>query len=204
MVLVAALTAGETSWAHERLGSAIQHRVGVVAGSRDVDVTIELTFFEVASRHEREHMDADGDGRVSHGEIVRYLREGSPEWDAALAMRLDGRPVALMPLAPPVLDLLGSSQVGPGHHRLTLRWFARRPEALRPGSIIELEERLWPGSDVLPVLEATGQGGFRLEALRQEPAGRGAAPSDITHRLSVRVTEVPPDRTADSKVTIHP
>lgn len=188
---------------HERLGAAIQHRVGVVVGPRDIDVTLELTFFEVASRHEREHMDTDGDGRVSHGEIVRYLRDGAPEWEGGLVMRLDGRPVPLMMLAPPALDMLGNSRVGPGHHRLTLRWFARRPEALRSGAVIELNERLWPGGDVLPVLEASGQGGFRLESLR-DPPGRGADLSDVTRRFSVRVTEVPPDRTADPTVSIQP
>lgn len=149
---------------HEVLAQYLQHRVAVTLGARHVDVTVELTFFEDGSAHEREHMDADGDGRLSRAETDAWLRQLEPRLAGAITLRLDGRPVALIPLRAPELDLLGDERVGRSHHRLTLFFFAPTPVDLVPGAEVVVEDRLWPKSRAVVVLQVEGRDGARLEA----------------------------------------
>jgi hypothetical protein len=150
---------------HEVLTTYIQHRVGVVVAARYLDVTVELTFFEDGSEHEREHMDADGDGRLSRAETDAWLRQLEPRLAEAIKLRVDGRPVALIPLRAPELDLLGDWRVGRGHHRLTLFFFASTPPTWRPGAEVVVEDRLWPKVRALVALQVEGRDGARLEAV---------------------------------------
>jgi hypothetical protein len=150
---------------HEVLAQYLQHRVAVTLGARHVDVSVELTFFEDGSEHEREHMDADGDGRLSRAETDAWLRQLEPRLAEAITLRVDGRPVALIPLRAPELDLLGDWRVGRGHHRLTLFFFASTPADLAAGAEVVVEDRLWPKVRALVALQVEGRDGARLEAV---------------------------------------
>jgi hypothetical protein len=151
--------------AHEVLVQYLQHRVALTLGARHVDVTVELTFFEDGSEHEREHMDANGDGRLSRAETDAWLRQLEPRLAEAITLRVDGRPVSLIPLRAPELDLLGDWRVGRGHHRLTLFFFASTPADLAPGAEVVVEDRLWPKVRALVALRVEGRDGARLEAV---------------------------------------
>jgi hypothetical protein len=154
-----------SGFAHDLFAAYIQHRVAVTLGAKHVDVTVQLTFFEDGSEHERAHLDADGNGRISRAEIEAYLREFESRLAQAVGLRAGGQAVALLPLYPPAIDLLGNDRVGRGHHRLTLHFFAPTPVELAPGMEMVVEDRLWPGTRALGLIQAEGRDGCRLEAI---------------------------------------
>jgi hypothetical protein len=159
-----------TGVGHDLFTEYVQHRVTLTVGARHIDVTVQLTFFEDGSAHERAHMDTDADGRVSRAEIERYLTDIEGTSASALRLRIDGKPIVPNPLYPPTLDLLGNDRVGRGHHRLTLHFFARTPDDFPPGTELVVEDRLWPGLRALGALQVEGLDGARLEAhLTEDP-----------------------------------
>lgn len=151
--------------AHDLFTAYIQHRVAVTMGVQHVDVTVQLTFFEEGSAHEREHMDANNDGRISRAEIDAYLRELEPMLAKGASLRIGERAAPLIPLHTAELDLLGQDRVGRGHHRLTVYYFAPTPAQLAAGAEIIVEDRLWPKARALGSIQAEGKDGCRLEAL---------------------------------------
>ena len=157
--------------AHDLFAAYVQHRVAVTVASKHVDVTIQLTFFEDGSEHERRHMDANGDGRVSRAEVETYLKNAEPDLARAVKLRVGGQPLELVALYAPQLDLLGNDGVGRGHHQLTLHFFVPTPKDLAVGTELTVEDRLWPAGRALGALEVEGKDGCRLEAVpRSDPA----------------------------------
>lgn len=160
-----------TASAHDLFTAYIQHRVAIEVGAKHLDVTLQLTFFEDSSEHEREHLDTNHDGRVSRAEIESGLKAAAPEFAKAVKLRVAGQPVELTPLFDPALDLLGNDRVGRGHHQLTLRFFAPMPADLAAGAEIVVEDRLWSETRALGAVQAEGEDGWRLEAVaRGDPA----------------------------------
>lgn len=151
--------------AHNSLAGCIQHRIEVTGGAQYLDVTVQLTFFEEVSAHERGDMDTDQDGRVSRAEESAYLKELEPVLSKAVGLRLNGQQVALITLYPAEMDLLGNDRVGPVRHQLTLHYFARTPLDVASGAELVVEDRLWPGVRAMGSLQAQGKDDWRLEAL---------------------------------------
>lgn len=171
LLVSAGLSFAATGSAHDLFTAYIQHRVAITVGAKHVDVTLQLTFFEDSSEHEREHLDTNGDGRVSRAEVEASLREAGPKFAQAVKLRVAGKPVDLTPLFAPELDLLGNDRVGRGHHCLTLHFFAPTPADLAAGTELVVEDRLWPGARALGAVQAKGKDGCRLEAVsRSDPA----------------------------------
>lgn len=162
------IAASPSLQAHDLFAAYIQHRVGISMGARHIDVTVQLTFFEEGSEHERTHMDANRDGRISRAESDAYLQTLEPKLAKAVTLQIGGRPVTLIPLRTPELDLLGQDGVGRGHHRLVVYYFAPVPQQLSPGMEILVENRLWPEARALGSMQVEGKEGCRLEAV---PAG---------------------------------
>lgn len=173
-VLVFTALLGETTvgWGHDLFNAYIQHRVALTAGRQHLDVTVVLTFFEDSSEHERGHMDANGDGKITRTEIEAYVRAFEPGWFKAVKLRQDDRSIALTPLREPEVDLLGNDKVGRGHHQLTLFFFASTPPELYVGAELIIENRLWPDARALASLHVEGRDGIRIEIV---------APTDPVH-----------------------
>ncbi len=150
--------------AHDFFAGYIQHRVEVVVGARNVDVTVQLTFFEEGSEHEREHMDTNGDGRLSLAETGAYRKALAPGLTPLVRLRIGDTSVALAELYAPDLDLLDNDRVGPGHHQLTLHLFGSTPAKLATGAEIVVEDRLWPAVRALGAIQVRGKDECRLEA----------------------------------------
>jgi hypothetical protein len=167
LVLLMGIFAGfaSSTEAHDVFTGYVQHRVMVSVGAKYMDVTVQLTFFEEGSNHERKHIDANQDGRLSRAEIDQYLRELDPKLARLVTLRIGGRPVVLTPLRATELDLLGQERVVRGHHRLTLYYFASTPEQLASNTELMVEDRLWPDSRALGSIQVEGKDGCRLEAL---------------------------------------
>lgn len=166
--------------AHDTLASYIQHQVILSLSAEHLDLTVHLTFFEDGSEHEREHMDANHDGQLSRAETEAYLKQLEPKLADTLKLRVAGKPVDLVLLREPELDLLGHSRTGRWHHRLSLYFFAPRPPGLAPGAELVVEDRLWPATRAVGLLQVEGRDGARLEAapLRDSllpPARKGEA-----------------------------
>ena len=175
--LIAGLMIGgpHGSAAHEQLATFVQHRIHLTVGERYIDLILDLTFFEEWSAQERRAMDADGDGRITRSESESYLKKLAPALAQQLKLRVAGRELDLVPLYDPELDLLGSSQTGPAHHRLRLWFFGSTPATLRAGDEIVVEDRLWPQAKALGTLQLEGRDGCTLEAAT--PGDPGLAPA---------------------------
>lgn len=173
--------------AHDLFAAYIQHRVAISMGARHVDVTVQLTFFEEGSEHERAHMDANHDGRISRTERDAYLQALEPRLAKAVILQMGGRPVTLIPLRTPELDLLDQDGVGRGHHRLVIYYFAPVPKELSPGMEIMVEDRLWPEARALGSIQVEGKDGCRLEAVPASdpvfPPAKGAEARIFKARL---------------------
>jgi hypothetical protein len=128
---------------HEAFSQYIWHRAQISVNAKHVDVTLELTFFEVWSTRERRRMDANRDGRVQRSELDQYTTQLRATVQTAMSLRIGGECATLIPLYDPEISLLGSDIVEGGHHQLTLRFFAPLPDKFAVGSAISLEERLW-------------------------------------------------------------
>jgi hypothetical protein len=175
LILLIFLGTPLSTFGHGVLGRFVRSRTQISAGARNLDVKVELTFFEEWSARERAQMDADGDGRLSSAESTAYVKLQEHALAEALALTVDGQKVNLALLNTPELDLLSDHNVGPAHHRLVLVYFAASPVQLRAGSQLVIEERLWPGAPALRSLEVSGTDGYRL--------GPGAASDAIVEPL---------------------
>lgn len=189
--LLICLGMATTALGHDLFAAYIQHRVILTVGARHSDVTVQLTFFEDGSEHEREHMDTDGDGRVSHKEVSRYLAGIEESSARAVTLRVGERPMVMTPLYAPQLDLLGNDHLGRGHHRLTLFFFAPTPDNLVSGTELTIENRLWPGVRALTSLRVEGRDGARLEALPVDDPIQPPAPEGTAREFRSRLL-VPP------------
>jgi len=188
------------SAAHEQLAACVQHRIHLTVGQRYIDLTLDLTFFEEWSAQERRAMDGDGNGRITRSESEAYLKRLAPALAQELKLRVAGRELDLAPLYEPELDLLGSSQTGPAHHRLRLWFFGSTPPALRAGDEIVVEDRLWPQAKALGTLQAEGRDGFALEA--SGPGDPGFAPARpgearLFHARCLKAPLIKPGRPAE-------
>jgi len=178
--------------AHEQLAACVQHRIELSVGQRYIDLTLDLMFFEEWSARERRAMDADGDGRITRSESESYLKGLAPAIAQQLRLRVAGRKLDLVALYAPELDLLGSSQTGPAHHRLRLWFFAPTPPALRPGDEIVIEDRLWPQAEAFGTLRVQGHDGFAWEVSETGEPGGAAAGAGQTRSFHARCLKAPP------------
>lgn len=155
--------------AHPSLRNYVQHRAVITVGATNIDVTLDLTFYENASAIERARMDANHDGRISRAEVEAYL--AGRAFDDGLTLMLDDTPLDLVPLADPKLDLTGDTRVHPHTHGVRLSYFARTPQWLAPGGVLALTDRLWLSTAALRSIEISGTGGFRFSSIPVREAG---------------------------------
>jgi hypothetical protein len=191
-LVIALFLAGTVlSWPHDLFNAYVQHRVALVISSAHLDVTVVLTFFEDSSEHEREHMDTNGDGRVSRAELDAYVQTYERAWSQAMVLRVGEDRWSLIPLREPVVDLLGNDRVGRGHHRLTLHFFLPTPPELQAGVEVVIESRLWPETRALGALQVEGRDGFQLQSLAPADPVHPPVRANKPREFKVRIVAVP-------------
>ncbi|MGQ9652186.1 MAG: hypothetical protein ACUVXJ_18980 [Phycisphaerae bacterium] len=164
LLVAATLWTASDASAHAVLMTFIRHDAKISIGRRNIDVTIELTFHEYPSLAERRRMDRNHDEAITETEIKGYLDSMVDLFRGALTLTVDDRPLQVIPLYDPKIDLLDAPNVAPAHHALRLSWFARTPPWLRAGSRIRAQYRLWPEAPRIDVFSAIAEDGFRLVA----------------------------------------
>lgn len=184
--------------AHELFTAYVQHQVHLSVGARHIDLTLDLTFFEQWSARERQVMDANRNGSISRSELEAYLRQLAPTLAQQVKLRAAGRELELVPLYEPEADLLGQDQIGPGHHRLRLCFFAATPPTLRANEDLIVEDGLWPEAKMLGTPQAEGRDGCDLEATISISTGLVPSPPDHARRFSFRCAR-PPDRANEAR-----
>lgn len=203
LVWLSSLASLPPAHGHEVFTGFVQHQLRLVAGARHLDVTLDLTFFEDGSEHEREHLDADGDGRIRRPEIDAYLRQLEPALPEKVRLVVAGQRVPLLSLDAPRLDLLGNDRTGRGHHRLSVFLFAPTPAGLKPGDEVVIEDRLWPDLRALGALAVEGKDGARFEVRAPaDPFFPPARPGEA-RRFTARLLQ-PPRMPVPSPPTIVP
>ncbi len=168
------------------LGSCVQHTVQLAVGAQHIDVILDLTFFEEWSASERAAMDADGNGAITRPEQEAYLKRIGAGLGKQVKLFVAGRELPLAPLYDSEIDLLGTSRVGPAHHRLRLFFFGTTPADLRAGDEIVVQDKLWPAAQMLATPRAEGRDGCRLATGLPADAellpGRAGQPRRITFK----------------------
>lgn len=195
MAAAALLSAAPPARAHPELMAFVQHRARIEAGPRHIDVTLELTFFELRSMAEKRRMDRDRDGRVSAAEADAFRAEIGRIAAESVRLTIDGRAADLVPLYAPELDLMGVFEIAPAHHVLRLFFFARTPDWFVPSSRLVLEEALWPNVPSVDSFTATGAGGVQLVA---ESEAFGGAPVADVRRWAARYAGKSPRQAVSS------
>jgi len=162
------IATGAVTWAasdahaHAILMTFIRHEAKVVVGPRNIDITVELTFYEYPSLGERRRMDRDHDEAITTAELSVYMAGLAETLRDSVTLSVDDRPLTVVPLYDPQIDLLEVPKVAPSHHILRLFCFARTPDWLRAGSRIRIEDKLWPDAPRIDVLDAGGKDGVRV------------------------------------------
>lgn len=204
MVWLSSLLSLPPAHGHEVFAGFVQHQVRLVAGARHLDVTLDLTFFEDGSEHEREHLDADGDGRIRRPELDAYLRQLEPTLPEKVRLVVAGQRVPLLSLNTPRLDLLGNDRTGRGHHRLSVFLFAPTPAGLLPGAEVVIEDRLWPDLRALGTLAVEGKDGARFEVRPPaDPFFPPARPGQA-RQFTARCLQPPRISLPSSSTIVHP
>ena len=192
VALGASLIAIRPADAHAVTMTYARHDLRVTVSPENIDITVELTFFEMPSLSERRRMDRDRSGVISADERGRYLAELAGRLDDAVTLTVDGRPVEVMPLYGPEIDLLDVAEVAPAHHVLRLYTFARTPAGLKADSVIVVKDMLWPNVPALRSAEVAGKKGITAGI----EGDVGVESLTATDTLTVRCVSMPPNRQA--------
>ena len=154
--------------AHPELTTSVRHRAQLVVGPKNVDVTVELTLGEVPAFAERLLMDGNRNGTVDEQEVQAYLDEHSETLQQAVSLMVAGKPVELLFLYDPEIEL-GSEQTAVAAHLVVrLFYFARTPGELKAGDELVLADRLWSHSPSLVSFHAVGDNGVEIAAEKSE------------------------------------
>ncbi|MHC4474735.1 MAG: DUF4258 domain-containing protein [Planctomycetota bacterium] len=148
-------------WAHSALDDCIHHRINLKADSNNVDITVELFFHAHRSQEERCLMDDDLDNHITRGEIREYLNSRKEQFRKGIGLSIDGRPLRVIRLYRPDLELHNVRSTRDHPHSLRLYYFARTPKWLKPDSVITLEDNLWPRAPAICSLFVQSKGTFR-------------------------------------------
>jgi hypothetical protein len=192
LLIAATLWTASDASAHAILMTFIRHDAKISVGPRNIDIVLELTFHEYPSLAERRRMDRNHDEAITEAEIRDYLDGLSDSLRDALTLTVDDRPLQVISLYDPQVDLLDAMNVAPAHHVLRLSWFARTPPWLQAGSRIRAQYRLWPEAPRIDVLSASGDDGFRviLDDLNNPVSSPETAGGPREIRLSCRAVPV--------------
>jgi len=179
-LLVMFLAAPPLALAHESFEAYVRHDALITARPSNLDIQIDLTFYRTPSLEERRGMDGNGDGRITSAEVKDYLAEIAASVRERIALRVDGRSVALVPMYEPEVDLLGQDSPTPHPHVMRILLFARTPDWLAEGSVIALEDGLWAEKPSIRSFFGVGEDGIEIatnvegNSLRVVAADRGA------------------------------
>jgi hypothetical protein len=192
MILAIYIVRPVSVFAHAALGRFLEHRVTLSVGPSFIDIEIELMFYADRSMAERRQMDTNRDWAITNAEIGAYRAKLSETLENQLRLTVDGWPVDLVPLYRPELDLMGVDRITPSPHVLRLYCFARTPDWLKSGSVIALEDSLWPRTPGLYFFDITGKDGIRMEAAQAPEAQVTEVGNPANRLLHARCLAVPP------------
>lgn len=174
-------------YSHQPFAAYIHHQAELRVTPRTVDIELELTFHNALALSERTILDADGDGQISRAETVQYLETRADEFARPLLVFIDRRPVSVIPLYEPRLDLLADTRAAPTPLILRLYFFSRVPEHLGSAWTVEVDDRLFPHEPAVCVWNCTAADGIQLA---DEPrtamllsADSGATPRRVELRI---------------------
>ncbi len=149
-----------TAFAHPELGNYLQHRIILTAHADRVDLAIEVSFDGERSLRERESIDSDKSGTFSRPEREAYLHRIQAEAEQRIRLAINDKPVRLVPLYAPELDLFDSRDLEPHPHLLRLSYFA--PVTCAPGDVVTIDDTLWPDYPAIMLAEPGGGEGLKL------------------------------------------
>jgi len=131
-------------FSHPPFPAYIQHQTGIYIGSQNIDIELELTFFNTVALRERNDMDADDDGQISREETIHYLKAHEEGFLDSLRLRINQQSLPIVSLYEPEMDLLADTRTAPSPFLIRLYYFSHTPQELASGGTVELDDRLFP------------------------------------------------------------
>lgn len=194
LLLIPAATTPRAS-AHPALAALVSHELRFDFGPTNLDLTLDLTFHEAASYAERRRMDRNRNGRLETEEVRQYLHDLCPDLELGLSLELASasprssspRPIPLVLLHNPEIDLRDQPVVALATHVLRLRFFARTPPQLRPGCHLNLVNHLWDHLPATRTFTVSQPGAFAIESDPPPPPSATSASLSASNPVPSRV-----------------
>jgi hypothetical protein len=120
----------------------IDHLAYIEAASSFVNIEVVLHFHEVPSQQSRSsRMDANGDGRITSAELDLYCSTVDLKLLRRFILRIGSKPVPLVSLYRPEVDLLGDDRVQQAPHLLRIFLTASLPSNASEAALVRFEDR---------------------------------------------------------------
>lgn len=145
------LLVAQAASAHPELGDYLQHRIAIEAKGDHLNLTVEITFDAGRSQEERKKIDTNKNATISESERKAYLNQLEADIDGQLKLKINDKPVALVALYDPELDLFDSRELQRHPHLLRLSFFANA--ACEPGDVITVIDGLWSSEPAIVIPE---------------------------------------------------
>ena len=120
----------------------IDHLAFINAASTYVNIEVVLHFHEFPSQQIREgRMDADENGKITPAELDQYCSALDEKILRRFSLKVDGKPVPLVSLYRPEVDLLGNDQSRQCPHLLKIFLTANLPEGTSSNTRLQFDDR---------------------------------------------------------------
>ncbi len=187
------------AFAHPPFPSYIQHEIAVSLSNRYADITIELTFHQSVAMEQRQRMDADKSGTLSHEEIQTYLESNEAVFVQSFTLRSGSKALELLPLYQPEVDLLNDERVSPSPFGLTLYLFASFPDDERNLSSFILDDVLFPDTPAIISWAATGIDGKSITDKKEKQPIVSERIDSVSRSLRIGASGLQPSGTGERK-----
>ncbi len=149
--------------AHQPFQSYIQHRVYIVVSPENIDIELELTFYNLFALAERRKIDLDADERIDPTEVDIYLKNNTDTFLHHLDLCLDNKTLELIYLFDPELDLFGDNRIAPSPFHINLTLFARNT-GFTGYSSLKLQDRIFSSYPAVLSWDAIGNNGIQINS----------------------------------------
>lgn len=158
--------------------SDIDHLVRIDAATSYVNIEVVLHFHEIPSEQAmKERMDINGDGKITSSELDLYCSTLEQRLLRRFSLQVNGKPVPLISLYRPEVDLWGNETVQRAPHLLRVFLTAVLPSSTTESSLLRFEDRSFvstPGQARMEIRDALN---------RQERVLKASSSRDIIFRL---------------------
>jgi len=153
----------------------IDHLAFIEAASTYINIDVVLHFHEIPSQQIRQgRMDADRNGKITPAELDQYCSALDERILRRFSLKVDGKPVPLVSLYRPEVDLLGNDQSRQCPHILKIFLTASLPEGTSANALLQFDDRSFSSITGQSRMEVRKEREGKWKVFKVSP-GRGIA-----------------------------